>query len=196
MLEIDNIILRLKYHFGIKKNFELAEKIGVKGRTVDTWVNRKKIPEKILYEIANKENISYEWLTTGKGNKELPFLGQGADEILDANAAEVKVILPSLAGVSPRAYWRVKTDNNMYPAIDSGEYVIVDDIKEIKDGGIYHIEVGDDTYILRLHIYDDGRQVFKPDVENMAEEIPFNKQVKILGQVVYILKNAIPEKDY
>ncbi|MDR2790126.1 MAG: helix-turn-helix domain containing protein, partial [Campylobacteraceae bacterium] len=132
MLEVNAILFRLKTHFQVRTNGELAPKIGVTLKAISNWVERRKIPEKKLYEIANKENLSCEWLTTGKGSKELPFLGQGADAILDANAAKVKVILPTLAGLSPRAYWCVKTSNDMFPAIDSGEFVIIDDIKEIK----------------------------------------------------------------
>lgn len=189
------ILSRLKLHYGVKDYIRLAQKIGATKATIATWNTRKAIPEGRLYEIANKENISFDWLVSGKGSKELPFLGQGADKILDDEALKVKVALP-LIGLSPRAYWCVKTSNDMYPAIDSGEFVVIDDIKEIKHGGIYRIEVGDDKYILRLHIYDDGRQVFKPDVENMADEIPFTKQVKIIGQARFALKNLDPIEDY
>ncbi|MDR2791104.1 MAG: hypothetical protein LBB59_09080, partial [Campylobacteraceae bacterium] len=63
-------------------------------------------------------------------------------------------------------------------------------------GAIYQIEVAGEKYIMRLHIQDDGRQVFKADMENMADEIPFAKQVKIIGQARFALKNLDPIEDY
>jgi hypothetical protein len=65
----------------------------------------------------------------------------------------------------------------------------VDDIREIADGGIYFIEANGGKYILRLHIDKDKKHIFKPDVENMADKVSYPDQCKILGQVIYILKD-------
>jgi len=67
MNQIKNILERLKIYFKANNNKELAKKIGVNYQTLNTWIKRNKIPYELLHEIGQNENISLDWLLTGKG---------------------------------------------------------------------------------------------------------------------------------
>jgi hypothetical protein len=189
MDNMNAILERLKAHFGVSTDKQLAPKLGVGETTVPQWRKRGFIPEKKLYEIANKQNLSFEWLVDGMGVKQFPFLGSGTDTVLETIAAKTKVVLPAFAHFTPRARWQQKTSNDMSPEIESGEYVVVDDIREITGGGIYFVEANGDKYILRLHVDEDNRYTFKPDADNTAKEVSYPAQCRIIGQVIYILKD-------
>jgi phage repressor protein C with HTH and peptisase S24 domain len=190
MLEINVILFRLKTHFQVRTNSELAQKIGTTLKAISNWVERRKIPTKKLYEIASKENISYDWLMTGKGEKKLPFLGQSTDSILQSEALKTKVSLPSFATVSPNAYWYQYTGESMSPTIEDLEYVVVEPNENVKNGDICLIEVGGKQYILQLHVEDDGRHIFRGEYKEAQDEIALNKQCKVIGKVIYILKDT------
>lgn len=67
MNDIELIISRLKYHFGVKKDTELAKKLDIPYRTFNTWKTRKEIPSSRLSDIAVRENLSLDWIISGKG---------------------------------------------------------------------------------------------------------------------------------
>jgi hypothetical protein len=50
--------------------------------------------------------------------------------------------------------------------------------------------VAEKQYVLRLHVYDDGKHIFRGDYPQSQDEIALNKQCKIIGKVVYILKDT------
>ena len=73
MNHIKNVLERLRIYFKAKNNRELAEKMGINYQTLNTWIKRNKIPYELLHEIGQNENISIDWLLTGKGEM---FLNQ------------------------------------------------------------------------------------------------------------------------
>ena len=68
MYNLKDILDRLKSHYRCKNFKEIANIIGVKYQTLTTWLQRNKIPFELLHKIAQNENISFDWLLTGKGS--------------------------------------------------------------------------------------------------------------------------------
>ena len=62
------IIGRLKQHYAVENNKELALRIGVSYDTLNTWIKRKKIPLEKIHEIVQNEHLSYNWFFTGEEN--------------------------------------------------------------------------------------------------------------------------------
>ena len=68
MNNIKEIISRLKQHYTVENNRELALKIDVSYETLNTWIKRKKIPLEKIHEIVQNEQLSYDWFFTGVNN--------------------------------------------------------------------------------------------------------------------------------
>lgn len=69
MKQIDEVLTRIKSLYGAKTRIELCEKMGIGLSTYDTWRNKDRIPDRKLRQIAEDKGVSYEWLTSGKGEK-------------------------------------------------------------------------------------------------------------------------------
>jgi len=67
MNRIDEILSRLYQYMGFSKDLEFCEKYHIKPNTLSTWKKRNKIPYELLEEISQNENLSMDWLLTGKG---------------------------------------------------------------------------------------------------------------------------------
>lgn len=67
MNRIDEILSRLYQFMGFSKDLEFCEKYQIKPNTLSTWKKRNKIPYELLEEISQNENLSLDWLLTGKG---------------------------------------------------------------------------------------------------------------------------------
>ena len=62
MNDYRNIMDKLKIHFNVKSDRQVAEKLGINYNTVKTWSNRKKIPIDKLLEKLQNETIDLNWL--------------------------------------------------------------------------------------------------------------------------------------
>ncbi len=67
MNKIYGILDRLYQFLGFSKDLEFCEKYNIKPNTLSTWKKRNKIPYELLEEISQNENLSLDWLLTGKG---------------------------------------------------------------------------------------------------------------------------------
>ncbi|ALV24946.1 putative protein, putative phage repressor [Campylobacter iguaniorum] len=67
MKTIDEIFGRLKYHFGVKTDKELAEVLGLPYKTLDSWKFRNRMPKSRIIDISTKENLPIEWILNGEG---------------------------------------------------------------------------------------------------------------------------------
>ncbi|OCR88896.1 hypothetical protein CFT12S00416_05585 [Campylobacter fetus subsp. testudinum] len=67
MENIDKILGRLRYHFGVKTDVELANSLKIPYKTLTAWKTRKAIPEKRLAIISKNENLDLNWLQNGDG---------------------------------------------------------------------------------------------------------------------------------
>jgi transcriptional regulator with XRE-family HTH domain len=63
---IKEVLNRLKIALNAKSFSEAAAKLGVSENTIDSWRNRKKIPEKHIIALQLK-GINTHWLLTGEG---------------------------------------------------------------------------------------------------------------------------------
>lgn len=68
MENIKNILDRLRTVYKAPNNRQLAEKLGINYNTLSTWVKRESIPYEILHSYVHNENISFDWLLSGKGS--------------------------------------------------------------------------------------------------------------------------------
>ncbi len=86
--QIEKILDRLKIFYNVKSNKELADKLKVKYNTLTTWIQRNKIPFELLTQLTQNENLSFDWLLTGKGEM---FLNQspGPNNIIIGEANKV-----------------------------------------------------------------------------------------------------------
>jgi len=62
-----NILERLYTALDIKKDKDFCDKYDIKSNTLSTWKKRDSIPYEKIALIANDNNISFDWLLTGKG---------------------------------------------------------------------------------------------------------------------------------
>ena len=65
-MQIEDVLKRLKIIFNVSYNNELSAVLGVKHSTFATWVQRKKIPYELLFDVSQNEKISMSWLVTGE----------------------------------------------------------------------------------------------------------------------------------
>lgn len=70
MKNIDFLLNKLRYVTDTKTDKELCKALNISYSTMDTWKNNDKIPEKRLYDISQKVNISFDELSRIM-NKEL-----------------------------------------------------------------------------------------------------------------------------
>jgi len=69
MQNFQDILAKIRQHYGVKTTKEAMAKWGVPRGTYSTWVSNKRIPEKRLKDWCLKEGVSYEWLV---GSDDLP----------------------------------------------------------------------------------------------------------------------------
>lgn len=63
MRNIDFLLNKLRYVTDTKTDKELCKTLNISYSTMDTWKNNDKIPEKRLYDISQKVNISFDELS-------------------------------------------------------------------------------------------------------------------------------------
>jgi len=92
MNQLKIILDRLKQYYNAENNRQLAQKIGVNYQTLNTWIKRNKIPYDLLHQIGQNENISIDWLLTGRGEMFLKEAAQNInnqDGIVIANSSPI-----------------------------------------------------------------------------------------------------------
>lgn len=67
MSDLLEIIDKMKKISNVKSDKEVAKLLKTKADTLSQWKTRNKIPFKELLEYSNIQNISLNWLLTGKG---------------------------------------------------------------------------------------------------------------------------------
>ncbi|WP_298758788.1 LexA family transcriptional regulator [uncultured Campylobacter sp.] len=137
MNEINEILGRLRFHFGVKNDTELAEVLGIPYKTLDGWKTRKSIPTSRLQDISNSEKLSLDWIMKGEGLGSTKALRrwwdggkhnkENADVKLDGNIREVKgadidlEAIRSQSGEIPLRYFENVTASAGYGSQNSDE---------------------------------------------------------------------------
>ncbi|MDR0666310.1 MAG: helix-turn-helix domain-containing protein [Campylobacteraceae bacterium] len=177
MSNIKDILERLMSHYKVGTYVELAKKIGVVETTISQWKQREKIPKRNLYRIANKENISYEWLINGEGTKETSTAA--AHEIAPIFGFHIPELTKSV---------KIYTADSlrMSPSIKQTDKLLVDESKtEIISGRVYMLRGTDFTiFPARLFETETGVVVRYDNTKYKEEKMNY----EILGQVFYILR--------
>lgn len=68
MNNIDKILVRLYSALKISKDKEFCDKYDIKANTVSSWKKRNSVPYELIQEISQNENISFDWILSGKGS--------------------------------------------------------------------------------------------------------------------------------
>jgi len=63
---LSEIINRIKQKFELKSDTQVAKLLNVEQNTLSSWKKRDKIPYEKLDEVALNNNISIEWILSGK----------------------------------------------------------------------------------------------------------------------------------
>ncbi|MDG6312383.1 helix-turn-helix domain-containing protein [Glaesserella parasuis] len=63
------IFQRLRKKTGLATNKELAELLEVNEKTMSGWINRNSLPMEVLILMAEKFNVSFDWLITGESKE-------------------------------------------------------------------------------------------------------------------------------
>ena len=86
------VLFRLKQVFDVKTDSDLSGAMGVSPQTLSTWKGRSKIPYAHCIELAEKHDVSLDWLFNGRGPMLLSNCYQSASENDVFNASEFKVL--------------------------------------------------------------------------------------------------------
>jgi len=65
---VEEVLNRLYLAININKDVEFCHKYGIKANTLSTWKKRDSLPYEHIENISQSENISMDWLLTGKGS--------------------------------------------------------------------------------------------------------------------------------
>ncbi|EGR7452876.1 bacteriophage CI repressor [Salmonella enterica] len=65
--ESEVVIARLKQVFSVMSDSALCEKLSVSPQTLSSWKSRNKIPYANCVQVSTKNNVSLDWLLTGRG---------------------------------------------------------------------------------------------------------------------------------
>lgn len=92
------VLLRLKQVFGVKTDVDLSGAMGVSPQTLSSWKGRSKIPYAHCIELAEKHDISLDWLFSGHGPMLLPNCHQVTSgyDVFNANEFQVLTLYRAL----------------------------------------------------------------------------------------------------
>ncbi|ENY6171094.1 LexA family transcriptional regulator [Vibrio fluvialis] len=175
METFEDKILQLKELTKTSSNQELAKVLGVSPKTIYTWKERGKIPEKILLKARHLSqnpqpqqpsgmiNLTYYDVEASAGHgtlvevetaTELSFAERYLRDELHVNPSEVFTM-------------RARGDS-MYPTLKDGSLMIVKRINEFLGDGIYVFRVNGQLMVKRLQI-QPTKLIFKSDNEQFYD---------------------------
>lgn len=215
MPDINKVLEKLKTHYKVPNNRQLAEKLGIKYSTLATWLQRNKIPYELLTEISQNENISLDWLINNKKDTQTENIEDTSNkdfysiDLLSIKASagsgiqnyhtEIisKINLPKILFKTPINPNNLKVieieGDSMEPTIKDGSFVLIDTSKNSPIDGIYAIQINDEILIKRLQFNIDGTIKIISDNKNY-EHICYNPQeqehifFKILGKKILTIQ--------
>lgn len=197
MKKIEQDLAELKDLTQASTNTELAKALGISTKTIYTWKERDRIPEKIflrarhLSKVSQKKepdgmiSLTYYDVEASAGHGSLVEI-ETATEI---NFAEV--FLRDELGVNPKEVFAMKVKGeSMYPTLKDGARVIIKRVDDFSGDGIYVFRVNGQIMIKRLQFQptkitfvSDNNHFYQP-WELTHTEIK-NIDFEILGQAVW-----------
>lgn len=67
--DVTAVLDRLKEHFGVTKDAELARELGTSPQTLSSWRQRNSIPYAMCVDLSMEQGVSLDWLLYGEGNR-------------------------------------------------------------------------------------------------------------------------------
>ncbi len=160
---------------GFSTNKELADYLDTPYDTLNNWIKRDSIPLKTIEKIVQNEQLSYDWIFTGKNeNKENIYNSQNSYQIdvlnikasagtgIENHIVEVidTIILDKNLFKTPINPAKIKliqvSGDSMFPTLHDGDFVIIDETKAYGVDGIYAINLHNQILIKRLKFKLDG----------------------------------------
>lgn len=107
MQDVIHQIDRLRKVYSVRTDTALAEKLGKDKNTVSVWKRRTSIPLEVLKRVSFDENVSLDWLISGKGQ----MRSMSTDEVIDTTdmlgalfADERSIKIVKLLRYAPREF--------------------------------------------------------------------------------------------
>jgi Peptidase S24-like/Bacteriophage CI repressor helix-turn-helix domain len=206
---IQAIIDRMKTVLGVLREKEVAEHFDGARSNVSAWKRRGSIPFAECLEIAEKYNVSLDWLILGRGSMEL-----GAAPAYVPGPGEPGVVVPAfdidgLKELPEGQWWTLPAQWLIQEGLTGGEIVIVraagDSMSgSIEDGqavlvdrrqrdidGVYLVRIGGSVRFKRLQRMVDGSLRLFSDNPAYAADIiaPGDQdQIEIIGYCHAVVK--------
>jgi len=205
-VNLEDCFARLKVHFGVKTDKELAQELGMSAANLSNYKKGKgrSIPYKWLIFVAKKIGRSVDWVLYGKvlndGHwvdcpdgycipRRIPVLSMSEAGKISENIgmisrcyADENIWVAEACGLNTFAF-KIKGDL-MEPRFREGEVILIDPSKDYKSGDFVLVKDGNDTVFRQLVI--DGKSVFlKPfnpryPIKNMT-----GLEYKIIGKAFF-----------
>lgn len=210
MQKLDEILDRLYKAIGITKNSDFCEKYDVKPNTLSTWRKRNTIPYDFIMEIAEKENISLEWLFSNKNVPMIcssetievnfyPEIYRAADYCkISANTISKtfqvsKSFLDEITTI--RDYSKLEAirvgGEEMKPYLLNGEYVLIEKSSDVLNGETALVNLNKNIYIGKIQ-KDPFNEWIKLSIENgLDESIHIEKKNFKLLSIIGIIRAKI-----
>ncbi|PNH84455.1 transcriptional regulator [Vibrio diazotrophicus] len=192
MENFEDKVLQLKELTKTSSNQELAKVLGISPKTIYTWKERGKIPEKILLKARHLSqnpqsqqtsemiNLTYYDVEASAGHGTLVEV-ETATELSFSER-----YLRDELHVNPREVFTMRArGDSMYPTLKDGSLMIVKRIEEFLGDGIYVFRVNGQLMVKRLQI-QPTKIIFKSDNEQFydAWELTYQEIESIDFEVV------------
>lgn len=192
------ILKRISDKMGFSTNKELADYLDTPYDTLNNWIKRDSIPLKTIEKVVQNEQLSYDWIFTGKNENNIinDNLSDGYKiDVLNIKASagagienhivEVidTIILDKNLFKTPINPNKIKliqvSGDSMTPTLNDGDFVVIDEAKSHGVDGIYAINLHNQILIKRLKFKLDGTIQIISDNKDYEMEIYNPKETQI-----------------
>lgn len=192
------ILKRISDKIGLSTNKELADYLDTPYDTLNNWIKRDSIPLKIIEKIVQNEQLSYDWIFTGKNENNLSNdnvsngykidvlnIKASAGTGIENHIVEVidTIILDKNLFKTPINPNKIKliqvSGDSMFPTLNDGDFVVIDETKAYGVDGIYAINLHNQILIKRLKFKLDGTVQIISDNKDYEMEIYNPKETQI-----------------
>ena len=147
----------LKELWGLRTDEELAKKLEISKETINSWIRRKKIPEKWQLKIGQKNNKEdrSDLISLNFYDDIYASAGYGAtnDHIQPTKMEFDRNFLEKVLGI--KKFDRLDiirvVGDSMLPSIRDGEYIIIENGADAKNGDTVIANIEGELYVKRLN---------------------------------------------
>ncbi|WP_252981593.1 LexA family transcriptional regulator [Aliarcobacter butzleri] len=169
------ILKRISDKMGFSTNKELSDYLNTPYDTLNNWIKRDSIPLKTIEKVVQNEQLSYDWIFTGKNENNVSNdnvsngykidvlnIKASAGTGIENHIVEVidTIILDKNLFKSPINPNKIKliqvSGDSMFPTLNDGDFVVIDETKSYGVDGIYAINLHNQILIKRLKFKLDG----------------------------------------